>query len=110
LESDSTKLKNEKTNMTSWKTIILNIMISSCLTATVAFSESQKSQKPGITATSYSGTLAGHRYRVLATTDIWGTDPNDFQSMMHLLVYVDVLYIEGIISSPFGKPSMLSAR
>lgn len=29
-------------------------------------------------------------------------DPDDFQSMVHLLLYADVLDIEGLISSPYG--------
>ncbi len=49
-----------------------------------------------------AGALAGKRHRVLVSTDIGGTDPDDFQSMVHLLVYADVLDIEGLISSPFG--------
>ena len=40
--------------------------------------------------------------RVIVSTDIGGTDPDDFQSMVHLLLYADVLDIEGLISSPFG--------
>ncbi len=48
------------------------------------------------------GALAGDRPRVLISTDIGGTDPDDFQSMVHLLLYADVLDIEGLISSPFG--------
>jgi hypothetical protein len=40
--------------------------------------------------------------RVIVSTDIGGTDPDDFQSMVHLLLYADVLDIEGIISSPYG--------
>ena len=44
----------------------------------------------------------GKPYRVLVSSDIGGTDPDDFQSMVHLLLYADVLDIEGIISSPFG--------
>ena len=40
-------------------------------------------------------------YRVIVTTDIGGTDPDDFQSMIHLLLYADVLDIEALISSPF---------
>lgn len=40
--------------------------------------------------------------RVLVSTDIGGTDPDDFQSMVHLLIYSDVLDIEGLLSSPFG--------
>jgi hypothetical protein len=43
------------------------------------------------------------RHRVVVSTDIGGTDPDDFQSMVHLLVYADVLDIEGIISSPFDQ-------
>lgn len=42
-------------------------------------------------------------YRVIVSSDIGGTDPDDFQSMVHLLLYADVLDIEGIISSPFGQ-------
>jgi hypothetical protein len=45
----------------------------------------------------------GARHRVVVSTDIGGTDPDDFQSMVHLLVYADVLEIEGLISSPFDK-------
>jgi hypothetical protein len=46
------------------------------------------------------GALAGQRPRVIVSTDIGGSDPDDFQSMVHLLVYGDVLDIEGLISSP----------
>lgn len=45
------------------------------------------------------------RPRVIISTDIGGTDPDDFQSMVHLLLYADVLDIEGLISSPFGLGS-----
>ncbi len=40
--------------------------------------------------------------RVLVSTDIGGTDPDDFQSMVHLLVCADRLDLEGLVSSPFG--------
>jgi hypothetical protein len=36
------------------------------------------------------------------STDIGGTDPDDFQSMVHLLVYADRFEIEGLVSSPYG--------
>ncbi len=85
-----------------WNTIRLVILVSGSLATTVALSESQKSQEPGGTAIIKGGALAGHRYRVIVSTDIGGTDPDDFQSMVHLLVYADVLDIEGIISSPLG--------
>lgn len=44
----------------------------------------------------------GPRHRVIVSTDIGGTDPDDFQSMVHLLVYSDMLDIEGLIASPYG--------
>lgn len=40
------------------------------------------------------------RQRVIISTDIGGSDPDDFQSMVHLLVYADRFNIEGVISSP----------
>jgi len=40
--------------------------------------------------------------RVIVTTDIGGTDFDDYQSMMHLLLYADDLQLEGLISSPWG--------
>lgn len=40
--------------------------------------------------------------RVLISTDIGGTDPDDFQSVIHLLMYADRLQIEGLVASPFG--------
>jgi hypothetical protein len=49
------------------------------------------------------GALDGFRHRVVVTTDIGGTDPDDFQSMAHLLLYADVLDVEGLISSPFDQ-------
>jgi hypothetical protein len=59
------------------------------------------------------GALDGGRYRVLVSSDIGGTDPDDFQSMVHLLLYADVLDIERLVSSPFGpgrKPHILEVR
>lgn len=44
--------------------------------------------------------------RILVSTDIGGTDPDDNQSMAHLLMYSDKFDIEGLISSPsYGKGS-----
>lgn len=46
------------------------------------------------------------KYRVLISTDIGGTDPDDNQSMAHLLMYSDCFEIEGLVSSPsFGNGS-----
>jgi hypothetical protein len=46
------------------------------------------------------GALAGERCRVIVSSDVGGSDPDDFQSMVHVLLYADVLDIEGLISSP----------
>lgn len=44
--------------------------------------------------------------RILISTDIGGTDPDDNQSMTHLLMYSDQFQIEGLISSPsYGNGS-----
>jgi hypothetical protein len=48
------------------------------------------------------GALNGHRYRVIVSSDIGGTDPDDFQSMVHFFLYTDLFDVEGIISSPYG--------
>jgi len=41
--------------------------------------------------------------RVLVSTDIGGSDPDDFQSMVHYLIYADRFDTEGLISSPPHK-------
>ena len=41
-----------------------------------------------------------HPPRVVVSTDIGGSDPDDFQSMVHYLVYADRFETEGLISSP----------
>ncbi|MEB2775428.1 DUF1593 domain-containing protein [Algoriphagus sp. D3-2-R+10] len=54
----------------------------------------------------FNGLLAQEekdRPRILISSDIGGTDPDDFQSMIHLLMYADLFELEGLISSPFGK-------
>src|SRR5688500_4834173 len=38
--------------------------------------------------------------RILVSTDIGGTEPDDNQSMAHLLMYNDKFVIEGLVSSP----------
>ncbi|MHC4534866.1 MAG: DUF1593 domain-containing protein [Planctomycetota bacterium] len=87
--------------MATWKTIKLAALVLSCLTVTCALAETLKLNKPG-KSVSHGGTLAGQRYRLLVSTDIGGTDPDDFQSMVHFLVYADCFDIEGLVSSPYG--------
>lgn len=46
------------------------------------------------------------KQRVLVSTDIGGTDPDDNQSMAHLLMYTDCFDLEGLVSSPsYGSGS-----
>lgn len=40
------------------------------------------------------------KHRLIVTTDIGGSDPDDTQSLIHLLVCSDRFDIEGIISAP----------
>ena len=48
-----------------------------------------------------AGPLAAReKPRVIVSTDIGGGDPDDFQSMVHYLLYADVCETEGLISSP----------
>lgn len=49
---------------------------------------------------------AQQRHRILVSTDIGGTDPDDNQSMVHLLMYSDLFDIEGLVSTAsFGAGS-----
>lgn len=41
--------------------------------------------------------------RILVSSDIGGTDADDFQSAIHLLMYANLFQIEGLVSSPFGN-------
>jgi hypothetical protein len=56
----------------------------------------------GVIVAADDGALLGQRHRVVVSSDVGGTDQDDFQSMVHLLVYADNFVIEGLISSPFG--------
>jgi hypothetical protein len=42
------------------------------------------------------------RPRVIVSTDIGGTDFDDYQSLVHLLVYADRVDLEGLVASPYG--------
>ena len=47
--------------------------------------------------------VAEQNPRVIVSTDIGGSDPDDFQSMVHYLIYADRFDTEGLISSPPDK-------
>lgn len=44
--------------------------------------------------------LSDIKPRVIVSTDIGGSDPDDFQSMVHYLLYADQFDTEGLIASP----------
>lgn len=47
-----------------------------------------------------------NKHRILISTDIGGTDPDDNQSLTHLLMYNEKFDIEGLVSSPsYGNGS-----
>jgi len=87
--------------MKTFNTIKLAILTLSCMVVTGALAEAQNSKEPR-KATADSGALAGYRCRVIVSTDIGGTDPDDFQSMVHFLIYADCFDIDGLVSSPYG--------
>lgn len=64
---------------------------------------------PGVLALLLFGACSSEstsRHRILVSTDIGGTDPDDNQSMIHLLMYANEFDIEGLVSSPsFGEGS-----
>jgi len=45
---------------------------------------------------------AAPKPRVIVSTDIGGTDFDDYQSLVHLLVYTDCIDLEGMLASPWG--------
>src|SRR4029077_10983689 len=57
---------------------------------------------PALPRTPQDRPLSEPRPRVIVSSDIGGTDPDDFQSMVHFLLYADVFDVEGLVSSPFG--------
>ena len=75
------------------RTAILAAQAAALTMILAPWSASASDEPPG-------GALAGERFRVLVSTDIGGSDPDDFQSMVHFLVYADVFDIEGLVSSP----------
>ena len=48
--------------------------------------------------------------RVLISTDIGGTDPDDNQSIAHLMMYTDLFDLEGLVSSPSFGSNCAGAR
>ncbi len=60
------------------------ILLSFILLLFLSSSNSQNADKP----------------RVIISTDIGGSDPDEYQSMVHFLLYADKFEIEGLVSSP----------
>jgi hypothetical protein len=88
--------------MTTSHLIKLAILALSGLAGICDWAQAGASKEPERQMSVNGGALAGHRYRIIVSTDIGGTDPDDFQSMVHLLVYADCFDIEGLVSSPYG--------
>jgi hypothetical protein len=59
-------------------------------------------KKPVGNAVQLLNNVQAIRPRVIVSTDIGGTDPDDFQSMIHYLMYADRFETEGLIASPYG--------
>ena len=83
--------------MPSFRTIAV-----SCFAAILMIGELLAADGPHPVAP-LGGAIAADRPRVIVSSDIGGDDPDDMQSFAHLLVYADVLDIEGLIASPPGK-------
>lgn len=66
------------------KKVLLLFNLSLCLLALEACSHEKEQLKP----------------RILISTDVGGTDPDDNQSVAHFLMYTDKFDTEGIVSSP----------
>jgi hypothetical protein len=80
---------------------LLKTIAAACLVVVVTVGDLLAADAPQIVAPS-GGALAADRPRVIVSSDIGGSDPDDMQSFVHLLVYADVLDIEGLIASPPG--------
>lgn len=88
--------------MATRNSIRLTVLALIAFVSTGTLAEAQMPNQPNVKGKKPGGALAGERFRVIVSTDIGGTDPDDFQSMVHLLVYADLFDIEGLISSPYG--------
>jgi hypothetical protein len=84
---------------------VMLLLLLAAPVAAQAPSSSAASRSEASTSTTSTPSLRGPsdpRPRVIVSTDIGGTDPDDFQSMVHFLAYADMFDIEGLISSPYG--------
>lgn len=79
----------------------LKTIAAACLAAVVTVGDLLAADAPQLVDPP-GGALAADRPRVIVSSDIGGSDPDDMQSFAHLLVYADVLDIEGLIASPPG--------
>ncbi|MBX2813876.1 MAG: DUF1593 domain-containing protein [Myxococcales bacterium] len=86
----------EKRRVNTWLYSLVLLLIANCY-----YAQPTPLTLPHETKKSPNAPLI-QRPRVLVSTDIGGTDPDDFQSLVHLLVYADALELEGLISSPYG--------
>ena len=83
--------KNSSTNRLSCRTAVAWFVA----VVLLGFAKGEAAAIPTAAATN-------DRPRIIVSTDIGGTDFDDFQSMVHLFVYADRFDIEGLISSPYA--------
>lgn len=72
--------------------LLISVLIYGCSVAQKQVTKSTESQE----------NTDAVRPRVIVSSDIGGTDPDDFQSIIHYLMYADRFETEGLISSPYG--------
>lgn len=82
--------------------IIILSLLPGCIATSVP-EPTPKPTAPPILTSPFFKDAPGVRSRVIVSSDIGGTDYDDFQSMIHLFLYADTFDLEGIIASPWGQ-------
>lgn len=78
---------------------IKNALTSLALLALISYPAFSRANAPSDTSPA-GGAIAGERLRMIVSSDIGGSDPDDHQSLIHVLMYADLFDVEGLVSSP----------
>lgn len=83
----------------------MHIVYRGIVTTTIAAMTlvSAQAEPPATTQAAGKPIAGAARLRVIVSSDIGGDDPDDFQSMVHYLIYADRFDTEGLIASPPGR-------
>ncbi|MEB2780745.1 DUF1593 domain-containing protein [Algoriphagus sp. C2-6-M1] len=81
--------------------LFLTASTTMCILLSCAEQVSQKARLSNVEPD--TATVHSDRPRVIISSDIGGTDDDDYQSLIHYLMYADRFETEGLISSPFGN-------